>query len=311
MNITIINIIALLTLSTGVTVFASNFSNTPVSLIKSTSLVNLTTCPSASVLYRGISGNFFPIENVLKNMLGDSLAELPSWRLSTIYNSLKNEGTSDSIKWETAKKIAEKEFNLLRNKNAGKICDLANHFADLTMQGNDLKTRSKSLGIAFTPNRSYAAGYIGAKIYNASSASNESAMQNGILVEIKEQIPRAGLASEYGNQQFAEFYVPLFVPKEDISAAWTDSLHIEKQFDSSGNVKVKVFRVKNGAESLKLNWPLDAVLIGEVVQCSDMELCESDDLRNNTELESIKRSLMSLKERGIRFKLTIVKPTSS
>ena len=114
MNILMLNIIILITLSTGVTVFASN--TPPVSLIKSTSLVNGTTCPQATVLYRGISGNFFPVESALRNMIGDPLAELPSWRLSTIYNSLKNKGISEDIAWKNAKKIAAKELNLLNTK---------------------------------------------------------------------------------------------------------------------------------------------------------------------------------------------------
>lgn len=295
----------------GVTLYASTANvntGSDRSWLKSTSLTIGDGCPQAPILYRGMSGSFFTIERAMENMLGDSLAELPSWRLSSIYSTLAKTGETDVANWENAKEIAAKELKLLQTKQRGHICKVANLFADLTMQGNDLKTRSQSLGIAFTPNKSYAAGYIGARIYNQSSTDKESPIQKGIMIGIKEQVPRAGYASDYGNQEYAEFYVPISVPKEDIFAAWTDSLHIEKKIDNLGNPKVEIYRVKNAEASLKFNRPLDEILAGEVVQCIEAsEPCDSETSQLNDDLENIKKSIERLKRRGFRFKLVLVK----
>ena len=305
-------VLILITFSIAMMTFSYALSLNKVfngSLLESTSLSNGMSCPKAPVLYRGMTGTFFTIERAMENMLGDSLAELPSWRLSSIYNSLdKMEGVPDEIRWENAKRIAAKELEHLQDKQGGHVCDITNIFADLTMQGKELKIRSQSLGIAFTPNMSYAAGYIGAKIYNSSSEDNED-LKKGIMIGIKEHVARAGYASEYGNQKFAEFYVPIFVPKEDIFAAWTDNLHIEKKLDRLGNLKVEIYSVKNATLSLKTGTSLDEELIGEVVQCFSADNhCNSEEPQTNDRLDSIRGSLAKLKKRGLRFKLITIKP---
>ena len=305
------NFIFLTFLLTNVSLFAQvpkvKKSSIDSAWLKNTSLSNRTTCPQASLLYRGMTGNFFTIEKAIENMLGDSLAELPSWRLSSIYKTFDKNGKIDEINWENAKKIAASELNLLQKKYGEQVCNVANYFAELTMQGHNLNTRSKSLGIAFTPNKAYAAGYIGAKIYVPSFDKNEILVNSGILIGIKEHISRAGYASAYGNQNYEEFYVPIFVPKEDIFAAWTEDLHIEKTVDSAGNLKVELYLVKNAFKSLKFNVPLDETLIAEIVQCPNRnEFCESD--LPHEKLEGIWKSLNKLNKRGFHFKLIAVNP---
>lgn len=236
-------------------------------------------------------------------MLGDVLAELPSWRLSVIYKSLPSNESSDEEKWEYAKQIAKKELELLKQKNTGPTCSLANIFADMTMQGHDLNSRSKSLGIAFTPKKSYAAGYINAKIYEKAAPALGSSTQSGIMIGIREHIPRAGFASEYGRNEFAEFYVPIFVPHEDIFAAWTNSFHIEKKSDSSGQIRVEIYRVKNAVEALKLSKNLDEVIVAEIVPCSHADTCEELPTAGQLDLEVFNKALLELKIRGIRYKL--------
>lgn len=106
----------------------------------------------------------------------------------------------------------------------------------------------------------------------------------------------------------AEFYVPVFVPKEDLFAAWIDNLHIEKNLDSRGNPNIEIYQVKNGTQSLKSGVPLEETLIGKVIHCYEKEdPCDSEELQKYDELLGIRKSLDKLKERGFRFKLVSLK----
>lgn len=231
-------------------------NSTEIAWLHATSLVDKELCAPAPTLYRGSHGIFFKITQAIRNMLGDTVAEYPAWGTSHI---LKN-NFNDRISIDGWKKIKDLALQSLFKdmQNYNKRCGIADTWALETVAtfdpSEDIDKKVRSLGIATTPDYQEAASYLYTGLF-----------KDYVLIQINEKVPRAGKALMFSQNGPDEFYIPIVIPAQDISGAWTAIYSVEKVEKKDQPLQIIIRRNPNG--KLPTNPIFKGQIVGIISQC--------------------------------------------
>lgn len=213
-------------------------------------------CPPANQsLYRGIRGNYFNAIKIIKNMLGDETEEHFSWRLTNILKERFSQPyTVDDV--HNAKLLAFTELKQKTSK-ASNICGLT-----FSVETHIVEEHKNSLGIPSSLSFDVAAAYV--SLFGGSE---------GAILKIDEKIPRAGRDFYmWKSQGEAEYYFPIYIPNDDITAAWVPGLFIEKTSSANG-IEIKVHEYLWQREKSPIQ---DGPTLFSIQMCMPDKTCESD-----------------------------------
>lgn len=240
-------------------------------------------CPPANQsLYRGIRGNYFNAIKVIKNMLGDEAEEHFSWRLTNILKERFSQPyTVDDI--HKAKSLAFTELKQKVNK-VSYVCGLA--FSIETHIAEDSKN---SLGIPSSLSFDVAAAY--ASIFGDSE---------GAILKIDEKISRAGRDFYmWKSQEETEYYIPIYIPNDDITAGWVPGLFIEK-ISSADGTEIRVHEYIWQRENTPIQ---DGPILFSIQMCTQDKKCESSLKKTTSEKANrvISALVEYIRQRGYRI----------
>lgn len=184
--------------------------------------------PSVPVLYRCVTNGFFTGLRVIQNMLGDERAEHPSWALTAILRSHQWD-PQNLQQYRDAKALLQETFRQARAQDASWCQDLNRNSMHVTagMEGKFSKSQS-ALSILASDGIPYAHIYC---LYDPKSV---------FLVMSNQQARAAFSHKGFAPHQGMEYGIPGFIRWQDLTAAATNDLRIEKQTSTTGT-RISVF----------------------------------------------------------------------
>lgn len=277
--------------------------------LNNTRFVDNNKCLPAPTLYRGFHSNFFDIKRVMRNMLNDETAEIPSWRVTKMLNTKFPPGSlpPSASQWENIKEEAAKLLQV-EAKNYSPICELAEISSDATLvtdarnlSNDDQAPKWKSFGIA-------SGDYSTATTFARGLFLPVPHVRHSVVLEIKEKVPRAAL--RLGDPAgYQEYYFPIVIPAADISGAWTGSLANENHGHFLEKIEATSPEIHiHKTSKLYEGFPLDAngsnkKIEGRIIACSGAQNCVSDPIPPGDEgLKYIVSSIPREKIKGRYFK---------
>ncbi len=187
--------------------------------LRDSSLVGGEYCPaSEKPLFRAVRNDYFPLGRVIANMLGDETAEHVAWSV-TEYMTRRGWNPSDLSldQVRAAKRAALDELLKAKKEYAASPCSIALRAAIYTGGGGTLAKSGKAMGILAGDSVYEAEGY----------ATWDNSSRTSVLLEIHEAgIKRAGYAGLGSITR--EWALPLFIPHDEITAAWSYDYYVRK-----------------------------------------------------------------------------------
>lgn len=240
--------------------------------IKNSSFFDGKDCPAAGTLYRGVQGGFFDLGRVVRNMVGDEMAEHPSWKLSRRIFFEYPSGTMTLQAWREEKRLAA--VNLMKEYSSSK--ERCIFFGFRAVQETFVLKPKWSYG-PDTYGIPTAITYSNALHYVRDPAS--------VVLRIDEKYPRAARVRISNPQEFDEYYIPIAIPAQDISGAWSRQYFLEKRETLEGSFQdVRIYRNR-----VRGQFPSDPLERGElaacVVPCAAMGECRSGPFQINADDE--------------------------
>lgn len=261
-------------------------------------------CPAAPTLYRGVHSGALPIAQVLRNMMGDELAELQSWRFSKLlYERLGYAGISPTLaQWRQLKAIALHELQI-ETRNDVPVCAFGQRSAGQTLvvPGVDPREKYKSYGLATATEFGHSA------VYASGTFKPGINIQDSVIIEIVEQVSRAAKALFVPG----EYFVPIVLPAADIVGAWPGTSraaihgHYIKKIVHNGRLQeIIVYR-----QQVFVDFPFEPFrtegVDGRIIACLSVAPCVSDAApANDPALQQIIRSIPTHAINGVRYRFT-------
>lgn len=253
---------------------------------------------SQGPLYRGVTGEFFPLSRVIRNMVGDQSAEHPSWRFSGILSEVGTQaGSPISVDlYNRAKLIAATELDTrigVAGRRDRRSCVFGTESAIETSRGKSEDEKWRSLGISTATSFGKAQNY---------------APIGGTILEITEKVPRAVPA---GNQFQGEYIIPILIPAHDISRAWFPKVILQKEEVGNELNRILVFTVPMEPNDPRPGFNSErAAHVGNIIRCQDPSDCRSSSSTWNSllrapEFRELTQTLDQLKNSGFYFKFEV------